>query len=51
MLKEGTVQAVKVGDYVRDTWLVHLPSLPEYIKKMDELGTQKHYLDRTGRDK
>lgn len=42
LVQEGKLKAVKVGDPVRGTWLVHLPSLLEYVKRMADLGTDKH---------
>ena len=42
LVQEGKLKAVKVGDPVRGTWLVHLPSLLEYVKRMADLGTSKH---------
>lgn len=39
---EGKVPSRKLGDEHRGLWLIHLPSLLEYIKRMDDLGTTKH---------
>lgn len=46
LVQDGKVKAVKIGDPIRGTWLVHLPSLLAYIKEMHDLGTQKHNPDR-----
>jgi hypothetical protein len=42
LAQQGKIEAVKVGEGARGQWLVHLPSLLEYIKEMSDLGTQKH---------
>jgi hypothetical protein len=42
LAQEGKITAVKVGPPERGQWLVYMPSLLEYIKKMDDLGTGKH---------
>lgn len=42
LAQDGKVQAIKVGSGARGQWLIHMPSLVEYIEKMDDLGTQKH---------
>lgn len=39
---EGKVPSRKLGDEHRGLWLIHLPSLLQYIKQMDDLGTDKH---------
>lgn len=35
------IEAKKLGDPQRGLWLIHLPSLLRYIKKMADLGQQK----------
>ena len=42
LAQEGKVLAVKVGPAERGQWLIHMPSLLEYVKRMDDLGTGKH---------
>lgn len=42
LAQDGKIKALKIGDPERGTWLVHMPSLLEYIREMDELGAQKH---------
>lgn len=42
LAQEGKIKAVKVGKRTRGQWLIHLPSLLEYIGEMDDLGTKKH---------
>ena len=42
LCQEGKITAIKLGTSTRGTWLVHMPSLLNYIKNMDELGEQKH---------
>lgn len=43
LIKAGKVEAVKMGKGLRAMWLVHLPSLLEYVEEMEELGPRKHY--------
>jgi hypothetical protein len=42
LAQEGKITAVKVGKRTRGQWLIHLPSLLEYISGMEDLGTKKH---------
>jgi len=42
LCQEGKIRAIKVGSASKGQWLIHMPALLEYIKKMEELGTQKH---------
>jgi hypothetical protein len=42
LAQEGKIEAIKVGPAERGQWLVYMPSLLEYIHKMDDLGTAKH---------
>jgi hypothetical protein len=42
LAQEGKIEAIKVGPSERGQWLVYMPSLIEYIEKMNELGTGKH---------
>ncbi len=42
LCQEGKIKATKIGSAAKGQWLIHLPTLLEYIKKMEELGTQKH---------
>jgi hypothetical protein len=42
LCQTGRIAAIKVEGAARGTWLVHIPSLLEYVQKMDDLGTQKH---------
>lgn len=42
LAQEGKVKAVKVGKRTRGQWLIHMPSLLEYIGEMEDLGTKKH---------
>ncbi|HET91150.1 MAG TPA: hypothetical protein ENN99_10495 [Chloroflexi bacterium] len=41
LCQDGKIDAIKVEGAARGTWLVHLPSLLEYVREMDTLGTQK----------
>jgi len=43
LCKAGTVKSTKFGEGAHAVWLVHLPSLLEYIREMETLGTQKHH--------
>jgi|GEM_PF-1870747 len=36
------IKAIKIGSAAKGQWLIHMPTLLEYIQKMNELGTQKH---------
>ena len=45
LAQEGKIEARKIGGGVRGQWLIYLPSLVEYINKMDDLGTKKHRPD------
>jgi hypothetical protein len=38
LIKEKKIEAEKVGG----RWLVNMPSLLQYVKEMDQLGTKKH---------
>lgn len=42
LAQEGKIQAIKVGPPERGQWLVYMPSLLDYIQKMDDLGDKKH---------
>ena len=42
LCQDGKIKALKIGSAAKGQWLIHLPSLLEYIDKMEELGTQKH---------
>lgn len=42
LCQDGKIKASKIGSAAKGQWLIHLPSLLDYIDKMDELGTQKH---------
>lgn len=42
LAQEGKIEAIKVGPSERGQWLIFMPSLLDYIKKMDDLGTGKH---------
>lgn len=42
LCQDGKIKAIKVGSASKGQWLIHMPSLLEYIRRMDELGTQKH---------
>lgn len=42
LCQDGKIKAIKIGSAAKGQWLIHLPTLLEYIQKMDELGTQKH---------
>jgi hypothetical protein len=42
LAQTGKVEAVKLGAGQRGPWLIHIPSLLEYIQEMEELGTKKH---------
>lgn len=42
LAQEEKIQAIKVGPPERGQWLVYMPSLREYKKRMDDLGTSKH---------
>jgi len=45
LVQEGRIAAVKIGEGFRSQWLVHLPSLLDYVREMEELGTKKHHPD------
>jgi len=45
LCQEGKIEAKKIGEGTRGQWLVYLPSLIEYVTKMDDLGTKKHRPD------
>ena len=45
LAQEDKIQAVKVGSLSRGQWLVHFPSLLQYVAEMERLGTQKHSPD------
>lgn len=42
LAQDGRIEAIKVGPAERGQWLVYMPSLLEYVRQMDELGTDKH---------
>lgn len=42
LCQKGKINAIKLGESTRGTWLVHMPSLLKYIEDMEELGEQKH---------
>lgn len=42
LAQEGKIQAIKVGPENRGQWLVYMPSLLDYIDRMEDLGTKKH---------
>ena len=42
LCQEEKIKAIKIGSAAKGQWLIHLPGLLEYIRRMDELGTQKH---------
>lgn len=42
LCQENKIEAIKVGKGARGQWLIHLPSLLEYIDRMEDLGTKKH---------
>ena len=42
LAQTGKVEAQKFGTGARATWLIHLPSLLDYIAEMEALGTKKH---------
>lgn len=42
LCQDGKIEAIKIGSVAKGQWLIHLPTLLEYIKQMNELGTQKH---------
>jgi hypothetical protein len=42
LAQDGKIEAVKIGTGARGQWLIHLPSLLAYIRKMEALGTKKH---------
>jgi len=43
LAQEGRLKnARKIGKGPRGQWLIHMPSLLEYIQEMDDLGTKKH---------
>lgn len=42
LAQEGKVTATKVGKGARGQWLIHMPSLLQYVQEMDDLGTKKH---------
>jgi hypothetical protein len=42
LCQDGRIDAIKIEGAARGTWLIHLPSLLEYVRQMDELGTEKH---------
>ncbi len=42
LCQDGKLDARKFGTGRRAVWLVHMPSLLEYVREMESLGTQKH---------
>jgi hypothetical protein len=42
LCQDAKIEAEKFGTGRRAVWLVHIPSLLDYIAEMDALGTQKH---------
>ena len=42
LIHTGKVEGTKIGSKRRGQWLVRLPSLLEYVERLQELGTQKH---------
>lgn len=42
LIRAGKVEGTKIGSKRRGQWLVHLPSLLEYVERMREMGTMKH---------
>jgi hypothetical protein len=42
LCQDGKIKALKIGSAEKGQWLIHLPTLLEYVKQMNELGTQKH---------
>ena len=42
LCQDSKIEAIKIGSAAKGQWLIHLPTLLEYIKQMNELGTQKH---------
>ena len=42
LVRRGTVKGTKIGGRRRGQWLVHLPSLHEYVERMDAMGTRKN---------
>lgn len=42
LAEKQRIPSRKIGDEHRGLWLIHLPSLLDYIKEMDELGSSKH---------
>jgi hypothetical protein len=42
LCQDSKVEAQKFGTGRRAVWLVHMPSLLNYVSEMKALGTQKH---------
>jgi hypothetical protein len=42
LCQNGKIKAKKIGSATKGQWLIHRPSLLDYIKRMEDLGTQKH---------
>ena len=42
LVRRGTVKGTKIGGRRRGQWLVHLPSLHEYVEQMAAMGTRKN---------
>jgi hypothetical protein len=42
LAQSGNIRATKVGKGARGQWLIHMPTLLDYVRSMEELGTRKH---------
>lgn len=42
LAQSGKIAARKFGTGARSTWLIHMPSLLDYIDEMRRMGSQKH---------
>ena len=42
LCQRGEVEATKMGTGQKSIWLVHMPSLYEYVKRMKLEDTEKH---------
>jgi len=41
LAQEGKIEAVRFGEGAHGQWLIHMPSLLDYIAEMQKLGTKK----------
>lgn len=42
LCQKDKIRAKKFGSRLQGQWLIHMPSLLEYIEEQERLGTKKH---------